>query len=100
MITTTQLPPNIIYLIQGLYPDCTWQEAEAAFKELTEREQRVLILRYGLAGETLRSLAAIGEMLGRSRGRIWQIQGKAFRKIRGHIRYSRYKEGQGDHSDA
>lgn len=50
--------------------------------ELTEREARILILRYGLAGERRHTLKELGEIFGITRERIRQIQKGALRKLR------------------
>ena len=46
------------------------------------REQRVLQMRFGLAGCKHHTLAEIGEELGVTRERIRQIEAKALRKLR------------------
>ena len=49
---------------------------------LTEREQRILTLRYGLDGRTPYTFREIGKELGITRERIRQIEEKGIRKLR------------------
>lgn len=70
--------------------------AEAAFSSLqheqlmevldtlTEREKRVLCLRYGLDGNRSYTLEEVGEKFNVTRERIRQIEAKALRKLRGN----------------
>jgi RNA polymerase primary sigma factor len=51
---------------------------------LTEREIRIIQLRFGLAGEGPFTLEKTGEVLGITRERVRQIQEKAIIKLRGH----------------
>jgi len=50
--------------------------------DLTEREQGIIKLRYGLADGTPHTLQEIGEIYNLSRERVRQIQAKAMRKLR------------------
>ena len=50
-------------------------------KILTDKEQKVIALSFGLRDEEPRSLEAIGELLGASGNRIGQIKKKALRKL-------------------
>ena len=50
--------------------------------ELTEKEQRVLYLRYGLADGDEKTLEAVGIEMNVTRERIRQIESKALRKLR------------------
>ena len=54
----------------------------AALGELSEREQRVLALRYGLGGERRRTLEEAGKLLGVTRERVRQIEKEALAKLR------------------
>lgn len=58
---------------------------------LTPREQRVMILRYGLNGEKGHTLEEVGQEFNVTRERIRQIQANALRKLR---QYKRRKEPQ------
>ncbi len=48
---------------------------------LTERERKVLILRYGLEGEVPKTLEEVGKIFNVTRERIRQIEAKAIRKL-------------------
>ena len=54
----------------------------AALRALTERESRVLILRFGLEGEPPKTLSEIGTILGVSRERVRQVQDAALLALR------------------
>jgi RNA polymerase primary sigma factor len=49
---------------------------------LTPREQLILRLRYGLAGEEEHTLEQIGQSLGLSRERVRQLEARALKKLR------------------
>ena len=49
---------------------------------LTEREQRVLELRYGLKGGAPKTLEEVGAAFNVTRERVRQIEAKALRKLR------------------
>jgi RNA polymerase primary sigma factor len=49
---------------------------------LSEREQRVLALRFGLTGGTPRTLEDVGKEFSLTRERIRQIEAKALTKLR------------------
>ncbi len=68
-------------------PDAATQQllrrnVESAFEELTEREQIVLKMRFGLHDGRDRTLGEIGEELGVSRERVRQIEAEALAKLR------------------
>ncbi len=64
-------------------------------KDLTDREERVLRLRYGLDDNRPRTLAEVGKEFGVTRERIRQIEAKAIRKLRHPTRAKRL----GDYRD-
>ncbi|MFP4442828.1 MAG: RNA polymerase sigma factor RpoD/SigA [Spirochaetia bacterium] len=55
-------------------------------QELTEREKRIIQLRFGLAGEGPLTLEETGKILGITRERVRQIQEKAMSKLRAESR--------------
>ena len=65
-------------------------------KDLTDREERVLVLRYGLEDNRPRTLEEVGREFGVTRERIRQIEAKAIRKLRHPTRAKRL----GDYKDA
>lgn len=58
------------------------QTIHSALRSLTEREQRVLSLRYGLVGDHSYTLEEVGKLLGVTRERIRQIEKEALWKLR------------------
>jgi RNA polymerase primary sigma factor len=57
-------------------------------KHLSEREQEILRIRYGLDGGEPKTLAAAGKMMGVSRERIRQIEKRALKKLNIMLRRS------------
>lgn len=64
----------------------TISEMMANASELPEREQTVLIMRFGLNGDNEKTLAQIGTELGVSRERIRQLQNSALKKLKKHLK--------------
>lgn len=58
------------------------QQIATALDQLTERERRVLELRYGLTDGQPRTLEEVGKAFGVTRERVRQIEVKALRKLR------------------
>jgi RNA polymerase primary sigma factor len=58
------------------------QELDAALRQLSDRERRVVTYYYGLGQRQAWSLEAIGETLGLSRERVRQIRNQALTKMR------------------
>ncbi|GAA0177577.1 hypothetical protein SH2C18_07770 [Clostridium sediminicola] len=59
---------------------------------LTEREEKILRLRYGLDDDHPRTLEEIGQIFNLTRERIRQIESKALRKLKHPIRARRLKD--------
>ncbi|MGH2560119.1 MAG: RNA polymerase sigma factor RpoD [Thermomicrobiales bacterium] len=63
-----------------------------ALSKLTERERKIITLRFGLDDGRFRTLEEVGREFGITRERIRQIEAKALRKLR-HPTYSRKLRG-------
>ena len=85
----TQSPSE--FTTQSLLKD----ELYSVMKDLTDREERVLRLRYGLDDGRPRTLEEVGKEFGVTRERIRQIEAKAIRKLRHPVRSKRF----GDYRD-
>ena len=64
--------------------------------ELTEREEKVIRLRFGLEDGKSRTLEEVGQLFGVTRERIRQIEAKALRKLRHPSRSRKLKDYMGD----
>jgi len=62
--------------------------------QLSEREMKIIQLRYGLAGEGPLTLEETGKLLGITRERVRQIQEKATSKLRSMSELRELREGQ------
>ena len=58
------------------------EEVARALSMLDEREGRVLMMRYGIGGESPRTLSDVGAALGITRERVRQIENRALSKLR------------------
>jgi RNA polymerase primary sigma factor len=59
------------------------EDVEQVLKLLSDRERKVLRLRFGLENGHQHTLAEVGEEMGISRERVRQIEGQALHKLRG-----------------
>ncbi len=64
------------------------EKIEEVFKTLTEREEKVLRMRFGIGDGCDHTLEEVGRVLGVTRERVRQIEAKAIRKLR-HPKRSR-----------
>ena len=68
------------------------QEIGEVLLTLTEREEKVIKLRFGLEDGKSRTLEEVGQMFGVTRERIRQIEAKALRKLRHPSRSRKLKD--------
>lgn len=74
---TTQLSPY-----EETSQELLRESIEEVLESLDEREAKVLSLRFGLMGETPKTLEEVGKIFNVTRERIRQIEAKALRKLR------------------
>jgi len=67
-------------------------QLNAVLKELSDRERRVLLLRFGLEDGRARTLEEVGKEFNVTRERIRQIEAKALRKLRHPSRSRKLKD--------
>ena len=70
-------------------------EISQVLETLTEREEKVIKLRFGLQDGKPRTLEEVGQMFGVTRERIRQIEAKALRKLRHPSRSRKLKDYMG-----
>ncbi len=68
------------------------EDIRAVLNTLTDRERKIIELRYGLNDDRERTLEEIGAMYGVTRERIRQIEAKALRKLRHPSRTKKLKD--------
>lgn len=68
------------------------EQLEEVLDTLTDREENVLRLRFGLDDGNIRTLEQVGKVFGVTRERIRQIEAKALRKLRHPSRSKQLKE--------
>ncbi|PIZ84148.1 MAG: RNA polymerase subunit sigma-70, partial [Candidatus Omnitrophica bacterium CG_4_10_14_0_2_um_filter_44_9] len=57
-------------------------EMNSALSTLTEREKKILILRFGISDGAAKTLEEVGNVFKVTRERVRQIEAKALRKLR------------------
>lgn len=77
LMTADNIPPVDHQLIKESLTD----EIEKLLSDLSEREERVIRMRFGIGSEGPLTLEKVGEKLGLSRERIRQIEKKAKKKL-------------------
>jgi len=65
-----------------------YEQVAAYFNELTESEQKILALRFGLDDKEPQTLDVIGQSFGVTRERIRQIESKSLEKLRNSLKSS------------
>jgi len=68
------------------------EQIDEVLSSLTHREQRVLVLRFGLEDGRGRTLEEVGQEFNVTRERIRQIEAKALRKLRHPSRSRKLKD--------
>src|SRR5699024_946174 len=74
------------------YYELLKEQLEDVLDTLTDREENVLRLRFGLDDGRTRTLEEVGKVFGVTRERIRQIEAKALRKLRHPSRSKRLKD--------
>lgn len=83
-----ETPNPLDYTINEKYKE----EIDNVLKTLTEREEQVLRLRYGLVDGKQHTLEEVGKVFGVTRERIRQIESKALRRLRHPTRQRRLSQ--------
>ena len=68
------------------------EAVKEALRQLSEREQKVVRLRFGLDDGHMRTLEEVGKEFGVTRERIRQIEAKTLAKLRHPIRSQRLRD--------
>lgn len=87
------IPEEDILPVEDIVADKEMRRAlEAVMSTLTQREQKVLRLRFGLDDGRARTLEEVGKQFDVTRERIRQIEAKALRKLRHPSRTKKIKD--------
>ncbi|MFA6800676.1 MAG: RNA polymerase sigma factor RpoD [Acholeplasmataceae bacterium] len=84
--------PNALTPHEVMIQDMIKQVLDEVLETLTDREEKVLRLRYGLFDGKNHTLEEVGREFGVTRERIRQIEAKALRKLRSPSRQNKLKE--------
>ncbi len=79
---------SIKTLVKFLSKEKIKQELDQLLSYLTKKEKEVVIKRYGINGEEITTLAAIGDKMSLTRERIRQIQVQAIKKLQRAVKSS------------
>ena len=84
--------PNSLTPHEYMVREMMRQALDEILETLTDREERVLRLRYGLLDGKTHTLEEVGKEFGVTRERIRQIEAKALRKLRSPAKQNKVKE--------
>ena len=84
--------PNVASPVDETTRELLRENLDSVLKELTDREERVLRLRYGLDDNIFHTLEEVGDEFDVTRERIRQIEAKAIKKIRHPSRIKRLED--------
>ncbi len=84
--------PNALTPHEYMLQEMVKQTLDEVLETLTDREEKVLRLRYGLFDGKNHTLEEVGREFGVTRERIRQIEAKALRKLRSPSRQNKLKE--------
>ncbi len=84
--------PNALTPHEFMLQEMVKQTLDEVLETLTDREEKVLRLRYGLFDGKNHTLEEVGREFGVTRERIRQIEAKALRKLRSPSRQNKLKE--------
>ena len=88
--TNTETPDESIADLEML------KHLKGLLDELDEREQLILVMRFGLDGARPKTLEEVSKIIGRTRERVRQIQNQALTKMKKCIDADKFKEDEND----
>jgi len=74
------------------------KKADGVLDNLNEREKKILDLRFGLSGGSVKTLEEVGKILGISKVRVGQIEKNLIKKIRNVIKQRAFNNKNNDNS--